>query len=196
MAATRRRGGSRLFRISWWGFAAASPERSATCVTGRSCPLGRSRPPTGVLAVLPPRFVAPGFLPCCSAVRIEGNAAHFGAGDLVAASEVDGTQEALRSGREEGVGGFKRSYGVASPAGAFDEGLEGLPRRRRCRFYEPESDNCALSSWKPASVRPVAASMTSHVTPTRRSPSTISICFRASPSARPFASPSASSCWA
>ena len=84
----------------------------------------------------------------------------------------------------------------ASPAGAFDEGLEGLPRRRRCRFYEPESDNCALSSWKPASVRPVAASMTSHVTPTRRSPSTISICFRASPSARPFASPSASSCWA
>ena len=93
-------------------------------------------------------------------------------------------------------GSDQRGVMVASPAGAFDEGLEGLPRRRRCRFYEPESANCALSSWKPASVRPVAASMTSHVTPTLKNPSTISTCFRASPSARPFASPSANSCCA
>ena len=109
------------------GFAAASPERSATCVTGRSCPLGRSRPPTGVLAVLPPRFVAPGFLPCCSAVRIEGNAAHFGAGHLVAAGEVDGVEEALRSGREEGVGGFKRSYGVPLPLVRSMRALRACP---------------------------------------------------------------------
>ena len=37
----------------------------------------------------------------------------------------------------------------------------------------------ALSSWKPASVSPVAASMTSQVTPDRRRPSTISTCLRA-----------------
>ena len=127
MAATRRRGGSRLFRISWWGFAAASPERSATCVTGRSCPFGRSRPPVGVPAVLPPRFIAPGCLPCCGAVRLEGDAVCFGTGDLVAASEVDGTQEALRSGREEGVGGFKRSYGGPLPLVRSMRALRACP---------------------------------------------------------------------
>ena len=51
----------------------------------------------------------------------------FGTGDLVAASEVDGTQEALRSGREEGVGGFKRSYGGPLPLVRSMRALRACP---------------------------------------------------------------------
>ena len=50
--------------------------------------------------------------------------------DLVAASEVDGTQEALRSGREEGIGGFKRSYGVPLPLVRSMRALRGQLRKR------------------------------------------------------------------
>ena len=98
VAATRRKGGSRLFRISWWGFAAVSPKRLETCGTERSCPFGRSRPAAGVLAVPPLRFIAPSCLPCRGAVGLEGDAPGLGIADLVAAGEVDGAQEALRSG--------------------------------------------------------------------------------------------------
>ena len=82
---------------------------------GRSCPFGRSRPVAGVPPVLPPRFIAPGCLPCCGAIRLEGDAVCFGAGDLVAAGEVDGVEDAIRSEREDGVDGFERCHD-GSPA--------------------------------------------------------------------------------
>ena len=44
------------------------------------------------------------------ALGVEGKAPGFGAGDLVAAGEVDGVEEALRPGLIGSVGGFQRGH--------------------------------------------------------------------------------------
>ena len=58
------------------------------------------------------------------------------------------------------------------PSPARGEGKRVQTVSRRHGLYVSAPDTCALSSWKPASVSPVAASMTSHPTPTRNKPST------------------------
>ena len=129
-------------------------------------PPGEMRPETVAVWLGAPRF---------RDAPIAGRARRPGVAVGLAATATGGEVQVVEAACLPGHGQL-RVTGAA--------GTSVKPPRRR-RSYEPVPDDRALSAPKPAASSPVAASMTSHVTPTRKNPSTISICFRVSPSARP-----------